>query len=300
MAPPREIAGSGAPPGWLARIGAYVELTKPRIVELLLTTTVPAMVVAAGRWPRTWLVIATLIGGTLSAGGANAINNYVDRDIDRLMRRTRRRPLPTARVAPLRSLVFGAGLGLLGFLWLWWQANLLAGLLATAGLLFYVFGYTLYLKRMTTQNIVIGGAAGAVPVLVGWAAVTDTLAVPAWILFAIVFFWTPPHFWALSVRYKEDYSAAGVPMLPVVAGDRMTLDHIVVYTVVLAGISLLLYPAVPMGWIYLAAAGGLGGFLLVEAGRLRRNPGRAMVFFGYSNGYLAALFLAIALDRIVL
>ena len=282
------------------RFRAYVELTKPRIIELLLTTTVPAMVVAAGGWPRTWLVIATLLGGTLSAGGANAINNFVDRDIDERMRRTRRRPLPSDRVAPVPSLVFGTALGVLGFGWLWWQANLPAALLATAGLLFYVFGYTIYLKRMTTQNIVIGGAAGAVPVLVGWAAVTGTLAVPAWILFAVVFFWTPPHFWSLSVRYKDDYSAAGVPMLPVVAGDRMTLDHIVVYTVVLAGVSLLLYPTVPMGWLYLGAAAILGADLLVAALRLRRDPGRAMAFFARSNAYLAVLFVVMAVDRILL
>lgn len=287
---------AGSKPTWRA----YVELTKPRIIELLLITTVPAMVVAADGWPGTWLVIATLIGGTLSAGGANAINQVIDRDIDALMRRTSGRPLPTARVGPHAALVFGIVLGVAGFGWLWATTNLLAAALSTAGLLFYVFVYSMYLKRRTTQNIVIGGAAGATPALVGWAAVTGSLALPAWIMFAIIFFWTPPHFWALSLRYRRDYRAAGVPMLPVVAGQPATLDQIFLYSLVVAGVSLLLIPAVPMGFIYVAAAVALGLILIYGAVRLKQEPDKAMRYFGYTNAYLAGVFVAMAVDRLVL
>lgn len=278
----------------------YVELTKPRIIELLLITTVPAMIVAADGWPGTWLVIATLIGGTLSAGGANAINQVIDRDIDAVMRRTSGRPLPTSRVRPGEALVFGIVLGLAGFAWLWATTNLLAAALSTAGLLFYVFVYSLFLKRRTTQNIVIGGAAGAMPALVGWAAVTGGLALPAWIMFAIIFFWTPPHFWALSLRYRRDYRAAGVPMLPVVAGEPATTDQILVYSIVVAGVSLLLAPVAPMGWVYLGAAVLLGAVLIYGAVRLRQEPDKAMRYFGYTNVYLAGVFVAMAVDRLVL
>ena len=284
----------------MATVKAYVELTKPRIIELLLITTVPAMVVAEGSWPSTWLVLATLIGGTLSAGGANAINNVIDRDIDQVMRRTRGRPLPTARVAPRSALGFGAALGLAGFFWLWAAANLLAAVLSTSGLLFYVFVYTLILKRTTTQNIVVGGAAGAVPALVGWAAVTDELSAAAWVMFAIIFFWTPPHFWALALRYEDDYAVAGVPMLPVVVGKARTLEQIELYTIVLVGVSLLLYPTGAVGWIYLVSAVGLGTWLYMAARRLHRRPGESMRFFGFSNLYLAALFIMMAVDAIVL
>ncbi|HEY5727125.1 MAG TPA: heme o synthase, partial [Acidimicrobiia bacterium] len=200
------------------RVRAYVELTKPRIIELLLITTVPAMIVAAEGWPGLGLIMATLVGGTLSAAGANTLNQVLDRDIDRVMRRTASRPLPTDRVTPGHAVVFGMALGIAGFAWLWATTNLLAAVLSTAGLAFYVLVYTMWLKRTTTQNIVIGGAAGAVPPLVGWAAVTGSLALPAWFMFAIVFYWTPPHFWALSLRYRDDYAAAGVPMMPVVVG----------------------------------------------------------------------------------
>ena len=279
---------------------AYVELTKPRIIELLLITTVPAMIVAGDGWPGTWLVIATLIGGTLSAGGANAINQVIDRDIDAVMRRTSGRPLPTSRVRPGEALVFGIVLGLAGFAWLWATTNLLAAALSTAGLLFYVVVYSLYLKRRTTQNIVIGGAAGATPALVGWAAVTGGLALPAWIMFAIIFFWTPPHFWALSLRYRRDYRAAGVPMLPVVAGEPATTDQILVYSIVVAGVSLLLAPVAPMGWVYLGAAVLLGAVLIYGAVRLRQEPDKAMRYFGYTNVYLAGVFVAMAVDRLVL
>jgi protoheme IX farnesyltransferase len=279
---------------------AYVELTKPRIIELLLTTTVPAMVVAAGGWPGTRLVFATLAGGTLSAGGANAINQVVDRDIDRTMARTRRRPLPTGRVGERSAVVFGVLLGAAGFAWLWATVNLPAALLSSAALLFYVLVYSMTLKRTTSQNIVIGGAAGSVPTLVGWAAVTGTLALPAWIMFAIVFFWTPPHFWALAIRYRDDYAAAGVPMLPVVVGVERALDHILAYTVVLVGTSLLLHAAGAVGWIYLTTAALLGVALLHGAWRMRHDPGEAMRFFGYTNVYLAVLFVAAAIDPLIL
>jgi protoheme IX farnesyltransferase len=281
-------------------VKAYVELTKPRIIELLLITTVPAMVVAAGTWPSTWLVLATLIGGTLSAGGANAINNVVDRDIDRVMRRTRGRPLPTDRIEPRSALAFGVTLGIGGFVWLWATTNLLAAVLSTSGLLFYVFVYTMILKRSTVQNIVVGGAAGAVPALVGWAAVTNELSPAAWVMFAVIFFWTPPHFWALALRYEDDYAVAGVPMLPVVVGKARTLEQIELYTIVLVGVSLLLYPTGAVGWIYLVAALGLGVWLYRAARRLHRRPGESMRFFGYSNLYLAALFVMMAVDAAVL
>ena len=280
------------------RLRAYVALAKPRIVELLLITTVPAMIVADGGWPDTVLVLAVLAGGTLSAGGANAINNYLDRDIDVVMRRTARRPLPAELVAPGRALAFGLLLGAAGFVVLWWTANLLAGLLATGALAFYVVVYTALLKRSTVQNIVIGGAAGAAPVLVGWAAVTGGLDPAAWVMFAIVFYWTPPHFWALAVRYRKDYARAGVPMLPVVAGVEATARHVVVYSVLLAAVSLLLHPAAAMGWIYPAAALGLGAGFVAGAVRLIGDPEGAMRLFAYSNLYLALLFAAMALDAL--
>jgi heme o synthase len=280
-----------------AVLRAYLELTKPRIIELLLTTTLPSMIVAAGGWPGWWLAAATLIGGTLSAAGANTINQVIDADIDRIMRRTRGRPIPSGRVTPERALVFGIALGVAGFAWLWATTNLLAAVLSTAGLLFYIFVYTRLLKRSTPQNIVIGGAAGAVPVLVGWAAVTDSLALPALVMFGIVFFWTPPHFWALSLRWEDDYRAAGVPMLPVVAGVPRTLDEIAVYSIVTVVVSLVLVPWT--GWIYLTAAVLLGGMLVAGAVALRRRPERAMRFFATTNVYLAGLFLAIAIDGLV-
>ncbi len=295
--PPVRITDPRAAPESLAGIlRAYVELTKPRIIELLLITTLPAMVVAASGWPGTALVLATLGGGALSAGGANAINQVLDRDIDEKMQRTRRRPLPTDRVGVRRALGFGIALGAAGFVVLWATSNLLAAALATAGLVFYVFVYTMMLKRSTPQNIVIGGAAGAVPALVGWAAVTGELALAPWIMFAIVFFWTPPHFWALALRYRADYEAAGVPMLPVVAGEGATLRRIVQYTAILVAVSVLLFATGTSGWLYLGAATVLGLGLWLVALRLRARPETAMGFFGASNLYLAALFVAMAAD----
>ncbi|MCL1692796.1 MAG: heme o synthase [Actinomycetia bacterium] len=281
-------------PGEGATLGDYVRLTKPRIIELLLTTTLPAMVLAAHGWPGWWLAIATLIGGTMSAAGANAINQVIDSDIDRVMSRTRGRPLPTDHMGRRSAMTFGVALGVLGFVWLLATTNLLAASLSTAGLLFYVFVYTMLLKRTTTQNIVIGGAAGAVPPLVGWAAVTGSLSVPAWVLFAMVFFWTPTHFWALAIRYKDDYQAAGVPMLPGVVGVKMTADHIFLHSFVTVGIALLLVPWI--GWIYLAAVVVLGAWLIYGASYLRSNLDKAMKYFTATNGYLAGVFLAIAVD----
>jgi protoheme IX farnesyltransferase len=278
------------------KIAAYVALTKPRIIELLLITTVPAMVLAAGSWPGTWLVIATLVGGTLSAGGANALNSYVDRDIDEVMRRTRRRPLARHEVSPRSALVFGVTLGVAGFGWLWVSTNLMAASISTAALLFYVFVYTIGLKRRSTQNIVIGGAAGAAPTLVGWAAVTGSVGVPAWVLFLIVFYWTPPHFWALALRYKDDYEAAGVPMLPVVAGTEATTRRMLLYTGLMVGVSLLLVPLGGMSWTYLVAAVLLGGWFLWDTWRVHRRPEEAMRLFTTSTIYLSVLFAAVMLD----
>jgi heme o synthase len=280
---------------------AYFLLTKPRIIELLLVTTVPTMFIAARGVPSPWLMAATLFGGALSAASANVLNCYLDRDIDALMRRTARRPLPAHRVEPADALRFGLVLGVGGFLWLWAFVNLLSAVLATSATLFYVFVYTIGLKRRSTQNIVIGGAAGAVPVLVGWSAVTGRVDLPALVLFAIIFYWTPPHFWALSLRFKDDYAAAGVPMLPVVRGARETSTQILYYTVLLVAVTLLLYPAGRMGAVYLAAAVALGGAFIWRALELRRNLDgrRAIRLFSFSNTYLALLFAAMALDAVV-
>jgi heme o synthase len=281
------------------RAFAYLMLIKPRIIELLLITTVPAMVLAAGGWPGTGLVAATLLGGVMSAGGANALNNVVDRDIDVHMVRTRNRPLPARTVGPRAALVVGIGLGAAGFAWLWVTTNLLAASLATAALVFYVLVYSLLLKRTTPQNIVIGGAAGAVPALVGWAAVTGSLTLPAWILFAVVFYWTPPHFWALALHFKDDYGRAGVPMMPVVAGESATTRQIALYSVVVVGVSLLLHPGSAVGTVYLVAALALGAVLIGQAASLLWHPGRALAVFRYSNLYLAFLFAAVVVDVLV-
>jgi protoheme IX farnesyltransferase len=285
--------------GWRDRIGAYFALTKPRIIELLLVTTVPAMVLAAGRWPGTGLVLATLIGGTLSAAGANTLNCYFDRDIDEVMRRTSGRPLPRHKVDPVDALVFGIVLGSGGFLWLWAFANVVAAMVSTAALLFYVFVYTRWLKRTTDQNIVIGGAAGAAPALVGWAAVQGRLGLPAWILFAVVFYWTPPHFWALALRYQADYALASVPMMPVVRGTGPTTRQMLLYAGLTALASLFLVPVAGMGWIYLLAAVSLGGAFIWETWLVHRDPARAMVLFKYSTRYLALLFGAAMLDVLI-
>ena len=288
--------------GPIDTVRAYVALTKPRIIELLLVTTVPTMVLAAGAIPSPWLMAAVVIGGTLAAGGANAINMYVDRDIDDVMRRTRHRPLPRHAVTPARALWFGVGLSVAAFGFLAVTVNLLSAVLALSATAFYVFVYTMWLKRSTPQNIVIGGAAGCVPVLVAWTAVTGEIGLPALVLFAIVFYWTPPHFWALALRYRGDYAAAGVPMLPVVRGEAETARQIVLYTIALIAVSLLLLPAAGMGWIYLAAAVVLGIAFLRSALRLRANAadGRAAIgLFRYSISYLTLLFAAVAVDAVL-
>ena len=282
-------------------VQAYVALTKPRIIVLLLITTVPAMVLAAGAVPSLWLVAATLVGGTLSAGSANAINMYLDRDIDGLMRRTRSRPLPAHAITPDDALRFGFVLGAFSFVFLAMTVNVLAAVLSLAAIAFYVFVYTMWLKRATAQNIVIGGAAGAAPALVGWAAVTGTLALPAWILFAIVFVWTPPHFWALAMRFQGDYAAAGVPMLPVVRGETETRRQILLYSLALFGTTLVLVPVAPMGPLYTGSAVALGGIFVYRALALWRTPSaaRSWGLFRYSVLYLGGLFAAVAADALV-
>ncbi len=284
-----------------ARTRAYFLLTKPRVVELLLVTTVPAMVLAAGRMPSLLLVGAVLLGGALAAGGANTINCWIERDRDRLMRRTHHRPLPAGDIRPGRALAFGVGLEAVSFVFLWAMVNLLSATLAVSATLFYVFVYTIWLKPRSPQNIVIGGAAGAVPVLVGWASVTGRLAAPAWVLFAIVFCWTPPHFWALSLRYRDDYAAAGIPMLPVVKGIAVAARQIVVYACILLAVTLALVRVAETGAIYLVAAAGLGVALVWQALRLQREatPERALKLFRFSNQYLTLLFAAIAVDTLV-
>jgi heme o synthase len=279
---------------------AYVALTKPRIIELLLVTTVPTMVIAQRGLPDLWLVVATLVGGSLAAGGANALNNWVDRDIDEVMRRTAHRPLPQHTVPPRSALVFGVVLGVLSFVWLALTVNLLAASLAVGALLFYVFVYSLGLKRRTVQNIVIGGAAGCVPILVGWAAVTGEVGLPALVLFAIVFAWTPPHTWALAFKYREDYARAGVPMLPVVAGAKETARQILLYSVLLVATTLLFGAVGDMGGLYLAAALALGAVFLTYAVRLLADTSErvAMSLFRYSISYLGLLFAAMAVDAV--
>jgi len=293
-------------------VRAYIALTKPRIIELLLVTTVPAMVLATrevpgiqlGHWA--WLTLWTLVGGTLAAGSANAINCYLDRDIDELMVRTRRRPLPAHQVDPERAVVFGLVLGVVSFVVLAWFVNLLAAFLALLAIAFYVVIYTIVMKRTTPQNIVIGGAAGALPPVIGWAAVTGNVGIPALLLFALVFYWTPPHFWALSLRIRKDYAAAGVPMLPVVRGIPETTRQIGLYAILMVAISLVLWAVARMGWIYLIAAVVLGAIFLRQAYRLWRqgsseeaSTAGAIRLYKYSISYLTLLFAAIALDAIV-
>jgi protoheme IX farnesyltransferase len=284
-----------------SRIGSYVALTKPRIIELLLVTTLPTMFVARRGVPSVGLMVATLAGGALAAGGANAINMVVDRDIDKLMNRTRKRPLVTGAMTPRAALVFALVLEAAAFAELWTWVNPLSALLAVSATAFYVFVYTLWLKRVSSQNIVIGGAAGAVPVLVGWAAVTNSLGWAPVVLFAVIFIWTPPHFWALAIRYREDYESAGVPMLPVVATLQRTARAILIYTVLLVAVTLLFAAVGHMGLLYVVSAAVLGAVFLFYALRLRRRatPRAAMRLFQYSITYLTLLFAAMAGDVLV-
>jgi heme o synthase len=294
-------------PSTRARVWAFVALTKPRIIELLLVTTVPTMVVAERGMPSLWLIVATVLGGTLAAGGANAINMYVDRDIDAVMERTKSRPLVTGVVQPTEALVFAITIEVVAFAWLWAFVNLLSAVLAVGACLFYVFVYTLWLKRTSSRNIVIGGAAGAAPVLIGWSAVTDQLDWAPLVLFAVIFYWTPPHFWALAIRYKDDYSSVDVPMLPSVASYRTTASRILVYTVLLWGLTLLFTPVAGMGPLYTGAAVVLGAVFCLFALQLLRADGdepatanaNAMRLFGYSITYITLLFGAMAVDQLV-
>jgi protoheme IX farnesyltransferase len=284
-----------------ARVGDYVALTKPRIIELLLVTTVPTMVVAEGGMPPVGLIVATVLGGTLAAGGANAINMYVDRDIDKVMERTRNRPLASGRIEPRNALVFAISLEIVAFAFLWATVNLLSAVLAVSACLFYVFVYTLWLKRTSKSNIVIGGAAGAAPVLIGWTAVTNSLDWAPVVLFAVIFYWTPPHFWALAIRYRDDYAAADVPMRPVVASLRTTAVRILLYTLLLWALTVLFAPVAGMGQFDLGAALLLGGIFTVYAVRLLRDatPKRAMRVFTWSISYITLLFGAMAVDELL-
>ena len=282
------------------RIAAYVALAKPRIIELLLVTTLPTMILAAGGVPRWWVVAATLVGGALAAGSANVLNCYVDRDIDAVMRRTLRRPLARHEVSPRAALNFGLQLGVGSVALVGFATNWLAGGLTAAAIAFYVVIYTMLLKRRTPQNIVWGGAAGCMPVLIGWAAVTGRLAWAPLVLFGVIFFWTPPHFWALAIRYRADYSRARVPMLPVVAEPLTVARQIMVYAWLTVLCSLVLWP-LATGWVYGVLAALAGAMLLVAAHRLLRRTargldGRPMQLFHLSNSYLAFVFVAIALD----
>ena len=283
------------------RLAGYLALTKPRIIELLLVTTVPTMFVAQGGVPSVWLMAATVIGGTLAAGGANAVNMVVDRDIDGLMERTMHRPLVQGVMSPRAALTFAVCIEVAAFTWLLATVNLLSAVLAVSATFFYVFVYTLWLKRTTTQNIVIGGAAGAVPVLVGWSAVTNTLGWAPVVLFLIVFFWTPPHFWALAIRYRDDYSAASVPMLPSVATLAETARRIIFYSVVLVGLTLVFASVAGMGSVYLGSALVLGLLFGAMAVAVRRDPSErtAMRLFSYSITYMTLLFAAMVVDVLV-
>lgn len=283
------------------RLRGFVSLTKPRIIELLLVTTLPTMVVAQKGMPSVALMAATLVGGTLAAGGANAINMVVDRDIDAVMQRTRNRPIVTGIVKAGEALAFAVALEVLSFALLWTTVNLLSALLAVSATLFYVFIYTMWLKRTSRQNIVVGGAAGAVPVLVGWAAVRDSLGWAPVVLFALMFLWTPPHFWALAIRLRDDYESVDVPMLPVVTTFKKTAAQILGYTVLVAAVSLVFAWTAGMGPIYWASAAVLGAIFCVLAYQLWERPTEAMAMrlFHWSISYATLLFAAMAVDQLV-
>ncbi|MEO8888360.1 MAG: heme o synthase [Jatrophihabitantaceae bacterium] len=291
------------PGGHRSRFAAYVALTKPRIIELLLVTTLPSMVLAANGLPKLWVAVVTMLGGTLAAGSANALNCYLDRDIDALMRRTGRRPLARHEVSPTGALIFGVLLGVVSILAIGLFTNWLAGALTFVAIAFYVVIYTMVLKRRTAQNVVWGGAAGCMPVLIGWTAVTGSLAWAPFALFAVVFFWTPPHTWALATRYREDYANAGVPMLPVVASPTRVTSEIVIYTWLTVAASLALWP-LATSWIYGVLAAAAGVVLIAGAHRLHLQTkagtgAKPMAFFHLSNSYLAFVFVAVAVDTFI-
>lgn len=280
---------------------AYLALTKPRIIELLLITTVPTMIVAERGWPGLWLVVATVIGGTFAAGGANAVNMYVDRDIDKIMKRTEGRPLVTGEIEPRNALIFSVALLVIAGVWLAAFVNVLSAVFALVAAAFYIFVYTLWLKRTSKQNIVIGGAAGCMPVLVGWAAVTNGIGWEPVVLFGVIFLWTPPHFWALAVKYRDDYSAANVPMMPSVDSLESTARQMLAYTLAVWALSLVFTPIASMGWIYTAVAFVAGALFTFYVVKLLREPTpkRAMTVFSFSITYLSALFIAMAVDQLV-
>ena len=286
-------------------LSAYLALTKPRIIELLLVTTIPAMLLAdrgAVDTTHLLLILSTLFGGLLAAASAHTLNCVVDADIDKVMTRTAARPLARDVVSRTDALIFGLGIGTVSFFWLWWTTNLLSALLAVATIAYYAVVYTMLLKRRTSQNIVWGGAAGCMPVVIGWSAVTGTLGWSAWpalVMFAIIFFWTPPHTWALAMRYRDDYRAAGVPMLPVVATERQVTDRILVYSWLMVAATLALTPAA--GWLYAVVAGLAGAWFLTMAHQLhtgvrRGEPVKPLRLFLQSNNYLAAVFCGLAVD----
>lgn len=298
-----ESASRPRPTAWQKVLG-YVALTKPRVIELLLVTTVPVMILAQGGMPDLWLVLATLVGGTLAAGSANAFNMWFDRDIDAIMLRTQTRPLVTGVLSAREALVFSWVVGVIAVAFLWLTTNWVAAALAAGAIAFYVLVYTMVLKRRTPQNIVWGGIAGCMPVLIGWAAVTGTLSWEALILFGVVFLWTPPHYWPLSMRYRDDYRAAGVPMLAVVRSESVVALQSILYAWATVACSLLLIPVAPMGIIYTVAAVGAGAWFIVEAHRLyakaiRGGETRPMRLFHGSISYLALVFVAVAVDPLV-
>ncbi len=300
LAPPSEGEAEARAEA-LQTIANYVDLMKPHVTVLLLGTTAAAMAIASRGLPPLGLVVATLLGGAMAAGSANCINCYIDRDIDQIMGRTQRRSLPSGRVQPTQALIFGITLGVGAFITLAAFVNLLSATLACSAILFYVFVYTMWLKRSSAQNIVIGGAAGAVPVLVGWAAVTNTITLPAIWLFAIIFYWTPPHFWALSLLIQKDYEKARVPMMPVVMGENETRRQIFLYSLLLLAVTLVLFGMHAMGYVYLVAAVILGGILIYMSVRLLRDKTKrwARTLFWYSNCYLAMIFAVMVVDRVI-
>ena len=288
-------------------VANYVALTKPRIIELLLVTTVPVMFLAERGVPSVWLVVATLIGGTLSAGAANTFNSVYDRDIDALMHRTSNRPMVTGAITTRNAVLFGAALTVISTLWFALVVNVLSALLSLAAIALYAVGYTILLKRRTSQNIVWGGIAGCMPTLIGWSAVTGTVGWPAVVLFLVIFFWTPPHYWPLSMAFRDDYSTAGVPMLPVERGPVAVGRQIVAYSWVMVATSLVLVPVAPMGWVYVVTAVLSGALFIAEAHRLLRAARggatgtalKPMRLFHYSITYVTLVFLAVAVDPLL-
>ena len=296
------VAPSRVPSRIQSTVLAYLALTKPRVIELLLVTAIPAMLLAHRGTVNPLLILNTLIGGMLAAGGANTLNCVADADIDKVMKRTARRPLARAAVPTRNALVLGVVLSVVSVFWLWWTTNLLSGLLAIATIAFYVFVYTLLLKRRTSQNVVWGGAAGCMPVMIGWSAVTGTIGWPALVMFAIIFFWTPPHTWALAMRYKDDYKAAGVPMLPAVATERQVTKQILIYTWLTVAATLAL--ALATGWLYATVAVIAGVWFLTMAHQLYAGvragePVKPLRLFLQSNNYLAVVFCALAVDSVI-